>query len=89
MATEQGPEGGRVNAVAPGFVHTDMGAAELEIIAQETSVSVEEATEQAVATIALRRLGSADDVADALGWLASGAWNVTGAVIPIDGGSGR
>ena len=86
LAAELGPRNIRVNAVAPGFIHTDMGAAELEMIAKEAGISVEEATTGAVKEVPLGRLGTAQDVADVVGWLASAAAYVTGAVIPVSGG---
>lgn len=86
LAAELGPQHIRVNAVAPGFIHTDMGAAELEMIAREMGVPVEKATETMVQDIPLGRLGTADDVADVVSWLAAAAKYVTGTVIPVSGG---
>jgi 3-oxoacyl-[acyl-carrier protein] reductase len=66
----------RVNAVAPGFVDTDMTQA------------LPEATRQRLQeTIPLARLGSADDVANAVAFLASDqASYVTGEVLRVNGG---
>ena len=66
----------RVNAVAPGFIETDMTAA------------LPEAAKQGLKDlIPLARLGTAEDVANAVAWLASDqASYVTGAVIRVNGG---
>lgn len=65
-----------VNAVAPGFIETDM-TARLPV----------EAREALSAQIALGRLGTAEDVAAVVGFLASDAASyITGQVIVVDGG---
>lgn len=65
-----------VNAVAPGFIQTDMTAALGESVAEEL-----------LGNVPLNRLGTADDVAGVVMFLASEqAGYVTGQVIPVDGG---
>ena len=66
----------RVNAVSPGFIATDMTA------------HLEEATkEKMMANIPLARLGSAEDVAQAVVFLASdAAAYITGEVLKVNGG---
>jgi len=66
----------RVNAVAPGFIATDM-IAHLDA----------ETTAQRLAAIALGRAGTADEVAEVIVFLCSDAARyVTGQVIGVDGG---
>ena len=65
-----------VNAVAPGFIETDMTAAMPEAAKTAT-----------LASIPMQRLGAAEDVARAVAFLASEeAAYITGQVLAIDGG---
>lgn len=77
LAREVGRTGVTVNAVAPGFIDTEM-----------TKGLTEEHREQIVRRSALRRLADVNDVAAAVEYLLSdGARNVTGTVITVDAGS--
>ncbi|MFI1762844.1 3-oxoacyl-[acyl-carrier-protein] reductase [Streptomyces sp. NPDC020800] len=76
LAKETGRSGIRVNAVAPGFIDTDM-VAEMN----------DKARKDALAGIPLRRMGTAEEVADLVAYLVSDrAAYITGAVLQIDGG---
>jgi NAD(P)-dependent dehydrogenase (short-subunit alcohol dehydrogenase family) len=73
-----GPKGIRVNAIAPGVIETDMS----------NFTKTDAGREVALAMQALKRLGKPEDVADVVAFLASdGARWITGASIPVDGGS--
>lgn len=77
LAREAGPLGITVNAVAPGFVDTDM-----------TREMSETDREKIQRRSALRRLASAEDVASAVQYLLSEqAKNITGITLTVDAGS--
>ena len=73
-----GPQGIRVNAVAPGVIDTDMS----------NFTKTKAGREAALGMQALKRIGKPEDVADVVAFLASdkARW-ITGASIPVDGGS--
>lgn len=76
LAKEVGSRGITVNAVAPGYIETDM-----------TETLGEKYKEEMKKNIPLKRLGSANDVAEVVAFLAGdGANYVTGQVIQVDGG---
>lgn len=65
-----------VNAVAPGFIETDM-----------TNSLAEEFKQKAMAQIPLERFGKPEDIAEAVAFLAGdGASYITGHVLTVDGG---
>ena len=77
LAREVGRFGITVNAVAPGFLATDM-----------TSIFTEEQRQQIVRRTALRRFPEVDDVANAVEYLLGDkARNVTGTVLTVDAGA--
>lgn len=76
LAKELGPQGIRVNAVAPGFIETDL-----------TAHYSAEKKQQLLAQISLRRLGQADEVAQVIEFLCSKkARYITGHILAVDGG---
>jgi len=76
LATELGRRGITVNAVAPGFIETDMTEAIRNVAEKEI-----------IKKISTRRLGSPEDIAHATAFLASDeASYVTGHVLVVDGG---
>lgn len=76
VAKELGSRGITVNAVAPGFIVTEM-----------TDAMPEDAKKQVADRIAMKCLGSVDDVAQTVVFLASDkAGYITGQVICVDGG---
>ena len=75
-AREVASRGITVNAIAPGFIETDM-----------TSVLGEELRKELLAKIPLNSLGQPDDIASAVLFLAGpGSRYVTGQVLTVDGG---
>ncbi|WP_050402187.1 SDR family oxidoreductase [Bradyrhizobium embrapense] len=78
FASLLGPRGIRVNAMAPGIIDTDMSE----------FAKTDEGRDYALKMQALQRIGHADDVADAVTFLASNSarW-VTGDTIQVGGGS--
>ena len=76
LARELGSRNILVNAVAPGFIETDM-----------TAVLSDSVRDEIAKKISLRRMGSAEDVAGVVEFLCSDASSyVTGIVIPVTGG---
>jgi 3-oxoacyl-[acyl-carrier protein] reductase len=76
LAKELATRGVTVNAVAPGFIETDM-----------TAAMTEAARAASLAAIPAGRLGTAEDVARAVAFLAGeDAGYVTGQVLAVDGG---
>ena len=83
LAFELGPFGVTANAVAPGFIATDMTAA----TAARIGMSFEDFQAAAVSQIPVRRVGQVEDVAQVISFLCSeGAGFVSGQVIYVAGG---
>ena len=76
LAQEMASRNITVNAVAPGFIETDM-----------TAVLLQEVKDKMIGHIPLKRFGRAEDVAAAVRFLASEeAGYITGAVLNVNGG---
>ena len=76
MARELASRNITVNAVAPGYIDTDM-----------TQAMTDAAKEATVAQIPLKRVGTTKDIAEAVAFLASDkASYITGQVLSVDGG---
>jgi 3-oxoacyl-[acyl-carrier protein] reductase len=83
LAIELGPFGVTANAVAPGFIATDMTAT----TAAHVGMTFEDFQAAAAAQIPVRRVGQPDDVANTISFLVSeGAGFVSGQVIYVAGG---
>ena len=78
MALELAPLGIRVNVVSPGAIDTPMAAS----VKQDSKT-----LEASLAKIPLRRMGNADEVANAVVFLSSDESSyMTGSVVVVDGG---
>ena len=78
LAAEVGARGVRVNAIAPGFIETDM-----------TNVLKDEVKAAMAEKIPLKRAGKPEDIANAALFLGSDlSTYITGQVIGVDGGMG-
>ncbi|MDN2578761.1 SDR family oxidoreductase [Aquibium sp. ELW1220] len=87
LAYAHGPDGIRVNAVAPGWVRTPMSEWEMEAAARANGTSVQEEFAALESRIALRRVAQPREIAACCLFLASDdASFVTGAVLVADGG---
>jgi 3-oxoacyl-[acyl-carrier protein] reductase len=76
VAKEVASRGIRVNAVAPGFIETDM-----------TAALTEEVRNDLISQIPSKKLGRPEDVAETVYWLSSdSASYITGQVIHVNGG---
>jgi 3-oxoacyl-[acyl-carrier protein] reductase len=78
LALELSPKGVTVNAVAPGWIRTDM-----------TADTTEEEMAEAMREVPLGRIGEPEEIASVIAYLASpDAAYVTGQVIHVNGGMG-
>ena len=73
VARELAGKGITCNAVAPGFIRTDM------------TKDIVEGNDAIAESIPLKRVGTPDDIADAVAFLASADY-ITGEVLRVDGG---
>ena len=78
MALELGPQGVRVNVIAPGFIDTPTNAS---VLAGEESVR------NAVGKVALGRMGTPEECAEVVAFLmGEGARYMSGSVVEVNGG---
>ncbi len=76
LAREFAPRNIQVNAIAPGFIETDM-----------TDKIPEKIKEEMISGIPLQRMGKPEDIANIVAFLASDKANyITGQIIQVDGG---
>ncbi|MDR2952157.1 MAG: 3-oxoacyl-ACP reductase FabG, partial [Treponema sp.] len=76
LANEIASRGVRVNALAPGFIESDM-----------TAAIQHDAKEKIISSIPMKRIGKPEDIAEAALFFASDSSSyITGQVLPVDGG---
>jgi 3-oxoacyl-[acyl-carrier protein] reductase len=84
LAIELGPFGVTVNAVAPGFVVTEM----TDATAARLGITPEQLREASAQAAPVRRVGYPEDIANAIAFFASDAASfVTGQTLYVDGGA--
>src|SRR4051794_13306112 len=88
MALDHASAGVRANCVCPGWIRTPMADGTMDELAEQRATDREGAYALAVAEVPVQRPGEADEVAEAVAWLAGPASSyVNGAVITVDGGA--
>ena len=88
MAAAFGPQGVRVNAVNPGQTLTERLKEGLAATCKQEGIDMDEALKRATARVPLGRLANAEEIAQAVVFLASEqASYITGVNISMDGGS--
>jgi len=87
LSTELGPQGIRVNSVAPGWIWADSLRWWFDYQAEQRGVPAQQIYDEVAATTDLRRLPEPDEVADAVLFLLSGmARGITGQCLDVNCG---
>lgn len=87
LSTELGPQGVRVNTVAPGYIWTDSLKSYFDYLARERGVSPQQVYDETAADVDLRKLPEPDEIADAVVFLTSDlARAITGQCLDVNGG---
>lgn len=87
LANEYGSDGIRVNCICPRGIFTDRIEYKINVLANEEGISIEEAEERREAEVPLSRLGTPEEFARAVTFVASPAAGfVTGSILHVDGG---
>jgi len=87
LATELGPQGIRVNSVAPGYIWAGSLKWYFGYLAEQRGVDRQQVYDEAAASTDLRRLPEPDEVADAVVFLASSmARAITGQCLDVNSG---
>lgn len=87
LATELGPQGIRVNSVAPGYIWADVLKWYFGYLAEQRGVTAQQVYDETAATTDLRRLPEPEEIADAVVFLASSmARAITGQCLDVNSG---
>jgi len=87
LATELGPQGIRVNSVAPSYIWADSTKGYFAYQAAKRGVDPQQVYDEVAATTDLKRLATPEEVADAVVFLASqGARAITGQCLDVNCG---
>jgi NAD(P)-dependent dehydrogenase (short-subunit alcohol dehydrogenase family) len=87
LADELGPSGVRVNAVAPGLIWSPVLQDWMETTARQRGITYEEQYAEHVEAMALRRIATEDEVANAVLFFASDlSSGITGATLDVNAG---
>lgn len=88
LANELGPKGIRFNSINPGWTQTERVDELLAARARNNGTTVEQEAQKIAATAPLRRIGTVEEYAQAIAWLASPAASyVHGQALMVDGGT--
>jgi NAD(P)-dependent dehydrogenase (short-subunit alcohol dehydrogenase family) len=88
LANVYGPKGVRINAINPGATMTERVQEALKLEAKTRGLSEDEVLARRQAKVPLKRFATPEDIANLTLFLASDkASYVTGAIVPMDGGS--
>jgi NAD(P)-dependent dehydrogenase (short-subunit alcohol dehydrogenase family) len=83
-------DGVRVNAVNPGYFHTDRTGHRLESIAARNGISLQEAEVELLAELGIPRFGRPEEVGTLVAFLASSeSAYIHGSTLDVDGGATR
>lgn len=84
LSIELGPQGVRVNSVAPGYIWADKVRGHFQRTAEKRGITAEEVFDEVAGAVDLRRLPTPDEIADAAVFLASDlASGITGQCIDV------
>ncbi|WP_084628236.1 SDR family oxidoreductase [Amycolatopsis nigrescens] len=87
LASELGPQGVRVNSVAPGYIWADSLKWYFGYLAEQRGISADEVYRETAETLDLRKLPEPAEIADAVVFLASPmARAITGQCLDVNGG---